>query len=149
MMNTKEMFSKSRVTFDMKATDKMGAIEELIALLSADGKITDPEIFKQAVLKREEEFSTGIGMGIAIPHGKSDAVLEPAMVFGKSAAGVDYESMDDKPAHLFFLIAVPLESSDLHLRALSEISRNLMHADVREKLMKAENYEEFISVFGS
>lgn len=149
MMNTKEMFSKSRVTFDMKATDKMGAIEELIALLSADGKITDPEIFKQAVLKREDEFSTGIGMGIAIPHGKSDAVLEPAMVFGKSAAGVDYESMDDKPAHLFFLIAVPLESSDLHLRALSEISRNLMHADVREKLMKAENYEEFISVFGS
>lgn len=148
-MNTKEMFSKSRVTFDMKATDKMGAIEELIALLSADGKITDPEIFKQAVLKREDEFSTGIGMGIAIPHGKSDAVLEPAMVFGKSAAGVDYESMDDKPAHLFFLIAVPLESSDLHLRALSEISRNLMHADVREKLMKAENYEEFISVFGS
>lgn len=149
MMNTKEMFSRSRVTFDMKATDKMGAIEELIALLSADGKITDPEIFKQAVLKREEEFSTGIGMGIAIPHGKSDAVLEPAMVFGKSATGVDYESMDDKPAHLFFLIAVPLESSDLHLRALSEISRNLMHADVREKLMKAENYEEFISVFGS
>ncbi|HBW12990.1 MAG TPA: PTS fructose transporter subunit IIA [Proteiniclasticum sp.] len=148
-MNTKEMFSKNRVTFDLKAKDKMGAIDELIALLAADGKVSDPERFKEAVLKREEEFSTGIGMGIAIPHGKSDAVLEPAMVFGKSKTGVDYESMDDKPAHLFFLIAVPVESSDLHLRALSEISRNLMHSDVREKLMKAESFEEFISVFGS
>ena len=148
-MNTKEMFSKNRVTFDLKAKDKMGAIDELIALLAADGKVSDPERFKEAVLMREEEFSTGIGMGIAIPHGKSDAVLEPAMVFGKSKVGVDYESMDDKPAHLFFLIAVPVESSDLHLRALSEISRNLMHSDVREKLMKAESFEEFISVFGS
>ena len=148
-MNTKEMFSKNRVTFDLKAKDKMGAIDELIALLAADGKVSDSERFKEAVLKREEEFSTGIGMGIAIPHGKSDAVLEPAMVFGKSKVGVDYESMDDKPAHLFFLIAVPVESSDLHLRALSEISRNLMHSDVREKLMKAESFEEFISVFGS
>lgn len=148
-MNTKEMFSKNRVTFDLKAKDKMGAIDELIALLAADGKVSDSERFKEAVLKREEEFSTGIGMGIAIPHGKSDAVLEPSMVFGKSKVGVDYESMDDKPAHLFFLIAVPVESSDLHLRALSEISRNLMHSDVREKLMKAESFEEFISVFGS
>lgn len=148
-MNTKEMFSKNRVTFDLKAKDKMGAIDELIALLAADGKVSDPERFKEAVLMREEEFSTGIGMGIAIPHGKSDAVLEPSMVFGKSKVGVDYESMDDKPAHLFFLIAVPVESSDLHLRALSEISRNLMHSDVREKLMKAESFEEFISVFGS
>lgn len=148
-MNTKEMFSKNRVTFDLQATDKLGVLEELIALLVADGKVSDPVKFKEAVLKREEEFSTGIGMGIAIPHGKSDAVLEPAMVFGKSHHGVDYESMDDLPAHLFFLIAVPMESSDLHLKALSEISRNLMHKEVREKLMEATTFEAFIDVFGS
>lgn len=146
-MAVKDMFSKERVTFDLKAVTKNEAIDELIDLLANDGKITDREEFKKAVLKREEEFSTGIGMGIAIPHGKSGAVKEASIVFGKSKKGIDYESMDEKPAHLFFLIAVPNESSDLHLRALSEISRRLMHTEVREQLMKAEIFEDFVKVF--
>ncbi|WPC43953.1 PTS sugar transporter subunit IIA [Clostridium sp. JS66] len=146
-MATKDMFSKSRICFDLKATNKDEAIKELIQVLYDDGKITDKEKFRQAVLKREEEFSTGIGMGIAIPHGKSDAVKEPSITFGRSNKGIDYESMDDKPAYLFFLISVPEESSDIHLRALSEISRKLMHTEIREKLFKAQSFEEFIEVF--
>lgn len=146
-MATKDMFSKDRVSFDLKATNKDEAINELIQILYEDGKIIDKEKFRQAVLKREEEFSTGIGMGIAIPHGKSDAVKEASIAFGRSNKGVDYESMDDKPAHLFFLIAVPEESSDVHLRALSEISRKLMHTETRENLFKVESFEEFIKVF--
>lgn len=146
-MATKDMFSKNRICFDLKATNKDEAIKELIEILYDDGKITDKEKFRQAVLKREEEFSTGIGMGIAIPHGKSDAVKEPSITFGRSNKGIDYESMDDKPAYLFFLIAVPEESSDIHLRALSEISRKLMHTEIREKLFKAQSFEEFIEVF--
>ncbi len=146
-MAVKDMFSKERVTFDLKVSSKIEAIDELIDLLYKDEKITDREEFKKAVLKREEEFSTGIGMGIAIPHGKSGAVKEASIVFGKSIKGVDYESMDEKPAHLFFLIAVPNESSDLHLRALSEISRKLMHTEVREQLMVAESFEDFVKVF--
>jgi len=146
-MATKDMFSKDRVSFDLKATSKEEAINELIQILYEDGKIIDKEKFKQAVLKREEEFSTGIGMGIAIPHGKSDAVKEASIAFGRSNKGVDYESMDDEPAHLFFLIAVPEESSDVHLRALSEISRKLMHTETRENLFKVESFEEFIKVF--
>lgn len=146
-MSVKDMFSKERVTFNLKAATKNEAIDELIDLLAKDGKITDSEEFKKAVLKREEEFSTGIGMGIAIPHGKSEAVKEASIVFGKSERGIDYESMDEKPAYLFFLIAVPNESTDLHLRALSEISRRLMHAEVREQLMKAENFDDFVKVF--
>lgn len=146
-MATKDMFSKDRVNFDLKATNKDEAINELIQILYEDGKIIDKEKFRQAVLKREEEFSTGIGMGIAIPHGKSNAVKEASIAFGRSNKGVDYESMDDKPAHLFFLIAVPEESSDVHLKALSEISRKLMHTETRENLFKVQSFEEFIKVF--
>ncbi len=147
MMNTKDMFSKERVKFNLTSSSKMEVIEELIDILIQDGKILDKEEFKRAVLKREEEFSTGIGMGIAIPHGKSKAVKEASIAFGRSTDGIEYESMDDKPAHLLFLIAVPEESSDLHLRALSEISRKLMHADIRENLLKCNNFEEFIKIF--
>lgn len=146
-MTTKEMFSRERVTFDLKSQTKKAVIDELIDILYADEKIKDKDEFRKAVLHREEEFSTGIGMGIAIPHGKSDAVNEASIVFGRSDAGIDYESMDDLPAHLFFLIAVPMESSDLHLRALSEISRNLMHKEMRDQLMTCQTFEEFINAF--
>jgi PTS system fructose-specific IIA component/PTS system nitrogen regulatory IIA component len=146
-MAVKDMFSKERVKFDLKASTKNEVLDELIELLVADDKLTDKEVFKAAVLKREEEFSTGIGMGIAIPHGKSSSVKEACIVYGTSKKGIDYQSMDDEPAHLFFLLAVPEESNDLHLRALSEISRKLMHGDVREKLLKADNFEDFVKVF--
>ncbi|WP_286910892.1 PTS sugar transporter subunit IIA [Clostridium sp. UBA1652] len=146
-MEIKDMFSKERVCLQLGAKNKLEAIDELIDILVKDGKINDKETFRKAVLKREEEFSTGIGMGIAIPHGKSDSVNEAAIVFGKSDQGIDYGSMDDKPAHLFFLIAVPQDSNDIHLRALSQISRKLMHTDVRNAIMNSSNFEEFIKVF--
>lgn len=143
-MNTVDLFSKDRVKFHLEAKTKEQVIDELIAILDTDGKLKDKAAFKEAVLKREAEFSTGIGMGIAIPHGKSDAVKEPAMVFGRSKEGIDYESMDDEDAHLFFLIAVPMASSDLHLKALAAISRKLMHKETKEQLMTCETYEDFI-----
>lgn len=146
-MSITEMFSKERVTFDLKGTNKVEVLNELIDILVTDGKVTDKEVFKNAVLKREEEFSTGIGFGIAIPHGKSGVVTEACIVFGKSKKGIDYESMDGEPAYLFFLIAVPEKSDDTHLRALSEISRRLMHSDTREKLMNSDTYEDIIKVF--
>lgn len=142
-----DMFSKERVCFELKSGSKDQVLSELIEILAADGKINDKEKFKKAVLNREEEFSTGIGMGIAIPHGKSDAVTEASIAFGKSTKGIDFDSMDGEPAHFFFLLAIPAESNDVHLRALSEIARKLMHSDVREKLLKADNFEEFIEVF--
>lgn len=146
-METKDMFSKARINFDLKANSKDDVIDELIEVLYEDGKVTNKDELKKAVIKREEEFSTGIGMGIAIPHGKCSAVKEATITFGLSKKGIDYQSMDDKPAHLFFLIAVPEESSDVHLRALSEISRKLMHPEVREKLYNVNDFEEFIEIF--
>ena len=146
-MSTRDMFSKTRVCFNLKATTKDEVLDELIELLEKDGKLNNKGEFKEAVLKREEEFSTGIGMGIAIPHGKSSTVVEACIVFGKSEKGIDYQSMDDEPAHLFFLIAVPSDSSDVHLRALSEISRKLMHSEIRNQLLKAQSFEELINIF--
>jgi PTS system nitrogen regulatory IIA component len=142
-----DMFSKERVCFELKSGSKDEVLSELIEILAADGKVNDKEKFKEAVLQREKEFSTGIGMGIAIPHGKSDAVTEASIAFGKSTKGIDFDSMDGEPAQFFFLLAIPTESNDVHLRALSEIARKLMHVDVRERLLKADNFEEFIEVF--
>lgn len=146
-MEIKDLFSEERVKFRLKAHNKEEVIDELINILYDDGKINDKEEFKKAVLKREKEFSTGIGMGIAIPHGKSSTVKEASIVFGKSENGIEYGSMDGKPAYLFFLIAVPENSNDIHLKALSQISRKLMHVEVREKLMKVCDFDEFIEVF--
>lgn len=141
------MFSKERVKFNLIANNKDEVISELIDVLIEDGKVVDKDKFKEAVFKREEEFSTGIGMGIAIPHGKSSAVKEASIVFGRSDKGIEYESMDEEPAYLFFLIAVPEESSDIHLRALSEISRKLMHENTRKQLFEVNSFEDFIKVF--
>lgn len=141
------MFSNDRVCFDLKSSTKPEVLDELIDILYRDGKISDKNAFKSEVLKREEIFSTGIGMGIAIPHGKSDTVKEASIVFGKSRRGIDYDSMDGEPAYLFFLIAVPVGADDTHLKALSEISRKLMHNDIREGLKNVESYEDFINIF--
>lgn len=146
-MLTKKMFSRERACFNMKAKNKMEALDELINVLAEDGKVKDKQQFKMAVLKREEEFSTGIGMGIAIPHGKSNAVREASIVFGRSDNGIEYGSMDGKPAHLFFLIAIPEGSNNVHLRALSDISRKLMNLDTRKALENCSNFEDFIKAF--
>jgi nitrogen PTS system EIIA component len=146
-VSIKDMFSRKRICFELKSSTKSEVLDELIDILDSDEKITDKKAFKEEVLKREEIFSTGIGMGIAIPHGKSSTVKEASIVFGKSPNGIDYDSMDGEPAYLFFLIAVPLGAEDTHLKALSEISRKLMHNDVREKLKEVKTFEEFITIF--
>jgi len=146
-LDIKMMFSKERVSFDLKARTKEEAIDELIEMLYKDGKLKDKESFKRAVLKREEEFSTGIGMGIAIPHGKDSSVVEPCITFGVSKNGIDFDSMDGKPAHIFFLISVPEDAADTHLHILSFISRKLMHEDVRQKLFNAKDFEDVINAF--
>ncbi|MDK2806732.1 MAG: nitrogen system component [Thermoanaerobacterium sp.] len=142
-----EILDKDMMIFDLKSKDKLSVLKELINPLAAKGAIDDEGKFLDVVLKREEEYSTGIGMGVAIPHGKSSLVKKPSLVFGKSKDGIDYNSMDGKPAHLFFLIAAPENSDDLHLKILAKLSRSLMHEEVREELNKAETYEDVVNAF--
>lgn len=146
-MNIQELLSASRVKFDLQSTNKMDVIDELITILDVDGKLSDKEQYKKAVLHREKEFSTGIGMGIAIPHAKDASVKEATLTLGISKQGVDYESLDGTPAHLFFMIAVPADSNDVHLKVLSYISRKLMHQEVRDALLSAKTYDEVLAAF--
>ncbi|GFN35109.1 PTS sugar transporter subunit IIA [Tepidimicrobium xylanilyticum] len=146
-MNIEKLLTPERISFNLVGRSKEEAIDELIQILYQDGVINSKEDFKLAVMKREKEFSTGIGYGIGIPHGKSNAVLEPSIALGISKEGIEFDSMDGKPVNLVFLIAVPFKSDDVHLKVLSYISRKLMHSQVREKLIKAQNYNDIVQAF--
>lgn len=145
-MTIDNLFSSERVNFNLISTNKNEIIEELTHMIFLDGKITNEEEFKKEVFKREQEFSTGIGMSIAVPHAKSKYVKESCIAFGKSINGIEFDSIDNLPVHYIFLIAVPVESSEIHLKALSQITRKLMHEEIRDRLIKVNNYDEFIEV---
>lgn len=147
MTEIRDLLKPAFINFDLQATDKQAAISELANTFVSEGVVTNESVYLKAVMKREEESTTGIGFGVAIPHGKSAAVTEPSLAFGRSQTGIQYDSMDGKPVHLMFLIAVPETSNDEHLRILSKLSRKLMHEDVRQKLMTVTNLEEIYQIF--
>lgn len=147
MTEIRNLLKSAFVNFDLKATDKQTAIREMSDTFVHKGVVKNDSVYLEAVMKREEESTTGIGFGIAIPHGKSAAVTEPALGFGRSQAGITYDSMDGKPVHLMFLIAVPETSNDEHLRILSKLSRKLMHEDIRQKLMVVTDVEGIYQIF--
>lgn len=146
-MRITDLMIKETMIMDLRATTKEGAIDELIASLAASGRINDPVLFKEMILKREGESSTGIGGGIAMPHAKTTAVNEPTVVFAKSTRGVDYESLDGEPAHLFFMIAAPEGAANTHLRTLAALSKLLIDSDFIEKLMNTTNPDEVSALF--
>lgn len=147
MTEIRDVLKPAFINFDLQATDKQAAISELANTFVSEGVVTNDSVYLEAVMKREEESTTGIGFGVAIPHGKSAAVTEPSLAFGRSQTGIQYDSMDGKPVHLMFLIAVPETSNDEHLRILSKLSRKLMHEDVRQKLLTVTNIEEIYQIF--
>ncbi|TDL73629.1 PTS mannose transporter subunit IIABC [Rhodococcus qingshengii] len=124
-------------------------IDELIARFDAVGALSSKEGFKQAILKREAESSTGLGMNIAIPHGKSSAVKRPTVAFGIKRDGVDWKSLDGTEAKLIFMIAVPEKAAgDAHLKILQMLSRKLMDDSFREQLLKVSSKEEAFALLG-
>ncbi|MGP4040002.1 fructose-specific PTS transporter subunit EIIC [Gracilibacillus sp. D59] len=128
---------------DIKANDRDDVIDEMIAKLDANDVLTSKQDFRKAILDREAESSTGIGMNVAIPHGKSDAVKAPRVVFGIQRDGVDWHSADDSLAKLIFMIAVPKHAEgDAHLKILQMLSRKLMDDQFREQLLNVKSEEE-------
>lgn len=146
-MRITDLMIKETMIMDLQATTKEAAIDELIASLATSGRINDKVLFKEMILKREGESSTGIGGGIAMPHAKTTAVNEPTVVFAKSTRGVDYESLDGEPAHLFFMIAAPEGAANTHLRTLAALSKLLIDSDFIEKLMNTTNPDEVAALF--
>jgi PTS system nitrogen regulatory IIA component len=141
-MKILDLLARERIMPDLQASNKRGALEELAKTL-ADGPdgLNLPAIM-EVLQDRERLGSTGIGDNIAIPHGKLPQLSELKVSFGRSLKGVDFDSMDGKPSHLFFLLLAPVNSAGLHLKALAKISRMLMSQSFRDNLMKAPGAEE-------
>lgn len=148
-MKINDILLKELMIMDLQATTKEGVIDEMIAGLSTNGIINDAAVYKEGIMKRESQTSTGLGDGIAMPHAKNKAVIKPAVVFAKSAAGVDYASLDGQPAHLFFMIAAPEGANNVHLEVLASLSRLLINPDFTASLKKAKTPEEVQGLFAA
>jgi len=142
-----EVLKPELMKFDMEAREKRQAILELAQLMWEHGYVEDLQGLVDATMAREAEYSTGIGMGVGIPHAKSPLVKQPVVAFGKSSKGIEFDSFDGEPVYLVFLIAVPEKSDKEHLNILSMLSRALMHEEVREALMRASTPEEVVNAF--
>jgi len=148
-MKINDILLKELMIMDLHATTKEGVIDEMIAGLATNGIINDAVVYKEGIMKRESQTSTGLGDGIAMPHAKNKAVIKPAVVFAKSAAGVDYASLDGQPAHLFFMIAAPEGANNVHLEVLASLSRLLINPDFTASLKKAQTPEEVQGLFAA
>jgi len=140
-MKIMDILKKEFILEELKAKSKREVLVEL-ATVFAMGKIKfDPETMLRVLMEREKLGSTGIGDGIAIPHGKLAGLEEMVIAFGRSREGVDFEAMDGKPAHLFFLLMAPENSAGQHLKALAKISRMLKDATFRKYLLAAKTHD--------
>jgi PTS system nitrogen regulatory IIA component len=145
-MKIMDFLNKKAIIVNLKAGDKEGVIRELVDYLVKAGAIKNKEEIVKTLLARETLGSTGIGQGIGIPHGKSSSVKELVAAFGISQRGVNFDSLDGEPVYIFFLLIAPEESAGPHLKALARISRMLKDRYFRERLRKAADEKEVISI---
>ncbi|UCC66157.1 MAG: PTS sugar transporter subunit IIA [Deltaproteobacteria bacterium] len=141
-----DILDKTSVVEDFVSRDKKRALEELISVLVENGRLDDKENALQVLLEREKLGSTGIGDGIAIPHGKLKEIKGIICSFGRSREGIDFQSIDEKPTHLFFLLLAPEDSAGEHLEALARLSRLLKDSQFRKRLMEANSKEEIYRI---
>lgn len=145
-MRITDLLSKDGIELNVNAKDKNDIINKMTKLMLKTGRITDLNAYTELVLKREEEGSTGVGEGIAIPHGKGDCVTEPGLVAMVVPNGVEYDALDGKPVNLLFMIAAPNTSDNVHLDVLSRLSTMLMDTEFKNKLISAKSKEEFLNI---
>ncbi|WP_047152306.1 PTS fructose transporter subunit IIABC [Aneurinibacillus tyrosinisolvens] len=141
-----ELLTADTIIMQLSAKTKDEVLDELITQLDKAGRITDKELMKEAILAREAQSSTGIGEGIAIPHAKTAAVKIPSIAFGYSEEGVDFTSLDQQKAHLFFMIAATEDANQAHLETLALLSQMLMDESFRQKLIGAKSKEELLQI---
>ncbi|MGH0565260.1 PTS fructose transporter subunit IIABC [Bacillus cereus] len=146
-MKITELLKRDTVIMNLTASNKKAVIDELVEKLNGANRLNSKAEFKEAILKRESQSTTGIGEGIAIPHAKTKAVKQPAICFGRSVSGINYESLDGQPAHLFFMIAASEGANNTHLETLSRLSTLLMDEGFRKQLLEAKDEEELLRLF--
>ncbi|RDW18980.1 PTS fructose transporter subunit IIABC [Oceanobacillus chungangensis] len=146
-MKITDVLRKDIMIMDLEATTKEPVIDEMINSLANNGVINDRETFKEGIMKREAQTTTGLGDGIAMPHAKNKAVNKPTVLFAKSNKGVEYEALDGQPSYLFFMIAVPDGANDTHLQTLAALSRLLIEKEFVDKLKQASTPDEVHEIF--
>ena len=139
-MRLSDLLSPARIRVPLKATDKEGVLRELVAMVG-NGALSDEVL--GAILERERQFPTGIGYGVAVPHGKTPVLPALVVVAGTTPAPVAYETIDGEPVRVFFLLAGPESAAGAHVKALSRISRLVRREPVRGRLLGAKTPEEF------
>lgn len=145
-MNLLDILSPECIKAPLAATEKRGIIDELVDLLAAASKVTDPAAVKESVWLREQARSTGIGMGLAIPHGKSPGVASLAMAIGKPAQPVDFQAIDGRPVKLVILLASPPDRASDHIQALARLSRLMTMEAFREAIYAAGSATEIFDL---
>lgn len=144
-MRIMDSLKEGAIVAELNATDKNGVLSELTASLAEASGVKQKELLR-VLLERERLGSTGIGGGIAIPHGKLKPLQSLLMGFGRSRKGVDFDAMDGKPTHIFFLLLAPEDSTGGHLKMLARISRLLKDTVFKERLMNAADWRELYMV---
>lgn len=145
-MQILDFLSVDSIKLTIESKNKKDAIKELVEVLFKSGKVKDKKKMIQTLMEREELGSTGIGQGIAIPHGKSDTVSDLAAAFGVSQDGVTFDSLDGEPVNIFFLLVAPEGAAGAHLKALARISSLLKDKYFRKSLLGAQSAEEVIKI---
>ena len=145
-MRITDLLDKQSISLNGAPKDKKEALDQVVDLMAKSGKINDVEAYRQKVYAREEESTTGIGEGIAIPHGKCDAVTKPGLAAMVVKDGVDFDSLDGEPVHLIFLIAAPNTEDNIHLDVLSKLSVLLMDEQFTADLLNAKSVDEFLEI---
>ncbi len=145
LMRISELLNSDTITCGLMSQDKEGVIAELAESLAKISGMAVEELVR-VLMDRERMGSTGIGSGIGIPHGKSKELSEPMMAFGLSRKGIDFESLDKKPAHIFFMLLTPENAPNIHLKLLAGIAKILRNEPFRQRLMMAKTPDEVISI---
>ncbi len=148
-MKLSSFIAENTILMNLSGFTKQQALDELIDVLDRAGKLNDKNSARQAVIERESQLSTGLGNGIAVPHGKTNAVTELVAAFGIKQEGIQFDSADGQPAHIFFMLVSPLDVSGPHIKALASIARFLRVKDNRDLLLKAKSPTEVLSIFES
>jgi PTS system nitrogen regulatory IIA component len=141
-MRLSDILGEDNVVSDLKARDKKAVLEELAQTIVDQEPNLDKRALVKVLLDRERLGSTGIGDGVAIPHGKFNGLSQPMVSFGRSRKGLDFESMDGQPAFLFFLLVAPENSTSIHLKALARIAKILKSSSFRKALMEVPTKKE-------
>lgn len=144
-----DLLRPASVVLELEASHKQGVLAELLSLLAADQPREVQEAVLEALIQREEAGSTGIGDGVAIPHARTPAVQAIRMAAGVSQEGLDFQSLDSQPVHLFFLILTPASAAGAHLKLLAQLTRLLRSANLRETLRSATTAQEFCQILRS